>query len=524
MAIQLKSLAVIVSERVSCPRSGPPLVRPIDESMELTKIDIDPRPAQDDLPVAAHTIRGWLVRRALLSADIIGLLLAYLAAARLGGSDRTFDHLGFLIAFLMTLPAWTAGAKLYELYDRDDRRPDHSTVDDITRVFQLVTVGSWLTIAGLWLFTSNAPRAGALIFWFSAIVAIIFTRSVARFAVHRHRDYPQNTIIVGAGEVGQLVGRKILQHPEFGIRLVGFVDSEPKKMRGDLDELPVLGSPAEIMDIVRRNGIRRVIVAFSNDRHDLLVELVRSLRKLDVQIDLVPRLFEAVGPTVGVHIIEGMPLVGLPPARPSQLARTTKRVIDTVFAAAALVLAAPLLLLIAWRIKRDSPGPVLFRQERLGEGEHPFTLLKFRTMVNNTDDGPHREYLREIMDPSALPADDSLYKLKREDEVTRTGAWLRRTSLDELPQLINVLRGDMSLVGPRPCIPYETELYEPHHFDRFLVPAGMTGLWQVSARAHSTFKEALDLDAAYARNWSLRLDLWLLLRTPAVLIRSRETV
>jgi lipopolysaccharide/colanic/teichoic acid biosynthesis glycosyltransferase len=128
------------------------------------------------------------------------------------------------------------------------------------------------------------------------------------------------------------------------------------------------------------------------------------------------------------------------------------------------------------------------------------------------------------MDVSALPAENNLYKLSRPSDVTPAGGWLRRTSLDELPQLINVLRGEMSLVGPRPCIPYETEMYEPHHFDRFLVPAGMTGLWQVAARAHATFKEALELDAAYARNWSLRLDLWLLARTPPVLVRRRETV
>jgi lipopolysaccharide/colanic/teichoic acid biosynthesis glycosyltransferase len=128
------------------------------------------------------------------------------------------------------------------------------------------------------------------------------------------------------------------------------------------------------------------------------------------------------------------------------------------------------------------------------------------------------------MSTHAVPAANALYKLDRSSEITRIGAWLRRTSLDELPQLINVLRGDMSLVGPRPCIAYETDLFEPHHFDRFLVPAGMTGLWQVAARAHATMREALDLDAAYARNWSLRLDFWLLARTPLALLRGGGTV
>jgi lipopolysaccharide/colanic/teichoic acid biosynthesis glycosyltransferase len=144
-------------------------------------------------------------------------------------------------------------------------------------------------------------------------------------------------------------------------------------------------------------------------------------------------------------------------------------------------------------------------------------------MRQGTDDDPHRAYIREIMDPGAAPGPQSLFKLQRSDSVTRVGRWLRRTSIDEWPQLINVLQGSMSLVGPRPCIPYETEFFAPHHFERFLVPAGITGLWQVEARAHSTFAEALDLDVAYARGWSLALDLRLLLRTPLLMFRRRET-
>jgi len=178
---------------------------------------------------------------------------------------------------------------------------------------------------------------------------------------------------------------------------------------------------------------------------------------------------------------------------------------------------------IAVLIRRDSPGPVFFKQERLGIDMERFTLLKFRTMREGTEDAPHRDYIRGIMDPGAAPGHQALYKLARHESVTRVGKWLRKTSLDEWPQLLNVLRGDMSLVGPRPCIPYELEFFAPHHFERFLVPAGLTGLWQVEARAHSTFGEALDLDVAYARGWSLGLDLRLLMRTPLLMLRKRET-
>jgi lipopolysaccharide/colanic/teichoic acid biosynthesis glycosyltransferase len=188
-----------------------------------------------------------------------------------------------------------------------------------------------------------------------------------------------------------------------------------------------------------------------------------------------------------------------------------------------LLVTAPLFTYIAWRIKRDSPGPVFFRQVRLGQNQREFTALKFRTMKVDVDTSKHREYIARTMDPKVAPRGNGLYKLEREDAITDSGRWLRKTSLDELPQLINVLLGDMSLVGPRPCIDYETEHFLPHHFDRFLVPAGITGLWQVTARAQATFREALDMDVAYARGWSLGLDLRLLCRTPLQVLARKAT-
>jgi lipopolysaccharide/colanic/teichoic acid biosynthesis glycosyltransferase len=189
----------------------------------------------------------------------------------------------------------------------------------------------------------------------------------------------------------------------------------------------------------------------------------------------------------------------------------------------ALVLLAPLLVLIAWLIHRDSDGPIFFRQTRLGMDMREFTLLKFRTMQDGASAAEHEAYVRASMTDRISPERSGLFKLERADVVTGMGRWLRRTSLDELPQLFNVLRGDMSLVGPRPCLPYEAEMFLPHHYERFAVPAGITGMWQVMARAHATFREALDMDVAYARSWSLGLDLRLLLRTPLQLLRAKET-
>jgi exopolysaccharide biosynthesis polyprenyl glycosylphosphotransferase len=352
---------------------------------------------------------------------------------------------------------------------------------------------------------------------------VIGLRFAARTLARRHPAYVQNAIIVGAGDVGQLIARKVLQHPEYGINLLGFADANPKSLRRDVEDVHVFGGVGDVVDFVRSHDVDRVVVAFSQTQDELLLEVVRALRTDDVQIDVVPRLFDAVGPNSAVHTVEGLPLLSVAPVRIGRSSRLLKRVVDAVGASVLLVVTAPILLVVAWLIHRDSPGPVLFRQRRLGVDMRPFTLLKFRTMKDGTDDGPHREYVEQIMRVDALPSANNLYKLDRAGEVTRVGGWLRRTSVDELPQLVNVLKGDMSLVGPRPAIPYELELYEPHHFERFGVPAGLTGLWQVEARAHATFREALDLDVAYARGWSLNLDLRLLLRTPLLMLRRRET-
>jgi exopolysaccharide biosynthesis polyprenyl glycosylphosphotransferase len=287
--------------------------------------------------------------------------------------------------------------------------------------------------------------------------------------------------------------------------------------------LPVIGTPDQLTEIVQTHGVDRVVFAFSSDSHPDLLELARSLRDRGVQVDIVPRLFEVIGPKIEVHPVEGVPLIGLPPVRIPRSSQLLKRAVDVVGASIGLALAAPLFGLIALLIKLDSAGPVFFRQTRLGKDMREFTFLKFRTMRTGADDTAHRQFIAATMTSQAELGPNRLYKLERRDAVTRVGRWLRKTSLDELPQLLNVLRGDMSLVGPRPCIPYELEHFSPHHFDRFLVPAGLTGLWQVSARAHSTFGEALDLDVLYAHSWSLGLDLSLLARTPLQLLRSGAT-
>jgi exopolysaccharide biosynthesis polyprenyl glycosylphosphotransferase len=459
----------------------------------------------------------------LLAADVVGLSAAFVIA-ELGFRGNVIDSVGIYVesaVFALALSGWILAAKLSGLYDRDEERATHSTADELLNVFYLITAGVFLFYATSWLVGLSQPDQAKLsTFWLLALIGLIGARLLARALARRLAAYVQNTVVVGAGDVGQLVGRKILQHPEYRINLIGFIDAAPKKLRRDLRHVPIIGNPGEIIDIVRRKRVDRVIFAFSKGGHDELLQLVGALRKEGVQVDVVPRLFEAVSPNAALDAIEGLPLLGLAPMRIARSSRLLKRGVDIVGSSLLLLLTAPLMLVLVVLIRRDSPGPAFFRQTRLGIDMREFTLLKFRTMRDGTDDTAHREYVGRIMTADALPNSNNLYKLEQPDAVTRVGRVLRSTSLDELPQLLNVLRGDMSLVGPRPCIPYELELYAPHHFDRFLVPAGLTGLWQVEARAHSTFGEALDLDVAYARGWSVGLDVRLLLRTPLLMLRK----
>ena len=332
----------------------------------------------------------------------------------------------------------------------------------------------------------------------------------------------ESAVIIGAGEVGQLIARKLLRHPEYGIRPVGFVDTPPDHWRPDVAEVPIVGALGDVVSIVQRLAVDRVIVAFSRENDRETLEQIRPLVRLDVNVDVVPRMFELFGPRAGLADVEGIPLVRIAPRRRSATALRVKRGIDVVGASIGLILTAPLFVWAAWRIPRESPGPAFYRQTRLGENMREFTMLKFRTMTADADQSSHHAYVERAMNGEETAGTGELYKLDRRDVVTPTGRWLRRTSLDELPQLINVLQGTMSLVGPRPCLAYETEYFARHHYERFLAIPGITGLWQVTARAHASFPEALEMDVRYVRDWSLGLDLLLLVRTPAEVLRQRK--
>jgi exopolysaccharide biosynthesis polyprenyl glycosylphosphotransferase len=469
--------------------------------------------------------RGWLVRRVLLVADLAALVTAFCATQLLFGWKRAdagvVDPTMELLAFLATLPVWVVVAKMYGLYDRDVERNDHSTADDIGGLFHVVTVGAWV-VFGIAQLTSviELDFRKLALFWALAITLLAVARMLARAAAKRSSAYVQNALILGAGEVGQLLAQKIRRHPEYKINVVGFVDREPKPRAEGLDAVNVLGPPEDVEEIVRRHRIERVIVAFSGDRHEETLDVVRALSGLDVQTDLIPRLFEVVGTEAEIYTIEGIPAIGLPPFRLSRSSRVLKRTGDVALASLALLLLAPVFLITALLIKLDSRGPVFFRQHRIGEHEADFAMLKFRTM--HIDAEQRKRDVAHLSRHAAPGGDDRMFKIEHDPRVTRVGSLLRRYSIDELPQLFNVLKGDMSLVGPRPLIPEEHRYVNEWAKRRLDLKPGMTGLWQVLGRSAIPFSEMVKLDYIYASTWSMWKDLRLLGRTIPIVVRGNS--
>ncbi|HEY4620620.1 MAG TPA: sugar transferase [Gaiellaceae bacterium] len=467
--------------------------------------------------------RGWLVRRALALGDVTGLTLSFaltLSLAGSGGTDHVNDSYELLI-FAFSLPLWILVANFYGLYSDDEERTDHSTADDLFGVFHLVTVGSWLLfLAATFTDTANPSVERLVSFWLLAIALVTSFRAVARALCRRTETYLQNTLIVGAGEVGQLIGKKIGQHPEYGLNVVGFVDAEPKERQPGLGDLTVLGSIDELVPIARRFHAERVVIAFSNDSHEQLIHVVRSLKDLDVQIDIVPRLFEVIGTNVSIHNTEGVPMIGLPPLRLSRSAILAKRTLDFTASAVGLLLLSPLLLAVAVGIKLDSRGPVFFKQVRMGRGGKPFRIYKFRTMQVDADS--RKDEVRELSKHLADGGDSRMFKIPDDPRVTRFGKTIRRFSWDELPQLINVLKGEMSLVGPRPLILEEDSHVVDWRRQRLNLKPGITGIWQVLGRDDIPFEEMVKLDYLYVTNWSLMSDVKLILRTIPILFRSHS--
>ncbi len=420
-------------------------------------------------------------------------------------------------ALMLTSPALFLALKVCGMYDPRTRV---RILDRIPRIVGATNAYLVFLLVMSFVLDSSVSTRGYLIFFWALTILFLFCGRVILQASLSLAGIPdvimRNTLIVGAGKVGKQVARKLVRHEAFGLRPVGFVDDDPLFERFEEPELKglrVLGGMMDMQDIMREFEVEKVIIAFSGTSSEHLLDLASKCNKAGVECSIVPRLFEVITDEIAVNEIGGIPLIKLREKKLRGYRKALKAVEDYALATAALLAAWPLLLITAIAIKLDSPGPVFFRQERVGKDGRVFKCLKFRSMVENAEE------LREQL--AALnQAEGPLFKITQDPRVTRVGKWIRKFSIDELPQIFNVLAGHMSLVGPRPPIPKEVEQYKHWQTQRLNVKPGITGLWQVSGRSDLPFDEMVKLDLYYIETWSLWHDFKIILRTFSAILTS----
>ncbi|MBL8058314.1 MAG: sugar transferase [Anaerolineales bacterium] len=391
-----------------------------------------------------------------------------------------------------------------------------SWFSDLYRVFNATTTVGVIAFAVVF-FLRPLVYSRGLILW--AIVLTIGLLGLARLgqrltraALRRRGVGVARVLIVGAGEMGRTVMRTIVAQPELGYQIVGFVDDDLAKT--ELGRFKSLGRLEQLEVVLKAERVDETLITLPWMYQRQITAVVRACEKLGVRARVVPDLFRLSLSQLDVDEIGGIPLVGIKEASLPGLGRALKRGLDVVVAALVLLVMGLPMLLIAALIKLETPGPALFRQTRVGERGRHFTIVKFRSMRVGAEGEQDR--LRNHNEASG-----PLFKIKDDPRQTGVGRFIRRTSLDELPQFINVLRGEMSLVGPRPGLPQEVAQYQPWHRQRLEAPQGITGLWQVSGRSDLTFDEMCLLDIYYIENWSLGLDLQIALRTIPLLLFGR---
>lgn len=415
-----------------------------------------------------------------------------------------------------------------------------SYTQEAIKIFKAIAVSSLLTVAWAFLFRGgfsfrefSYSRAVFIFDFFFAIVLFGVFHLALRYVQSKFREREINllpTLVVGTNaEAGQTI-KELRERRDLGYRVIGTVDSSENSAIENLNlfetesAVPIVGKLDDLAGLIRDLEIQEVIITDNAIPSERLFEAMLQIsRKQKVEFRFAPSLFNLLPQKTSVEQIGVLPMVRLFREPLSEAARFIKRLSDLVISTVAILVLSPVWLFVSILIKLDSKGAVLFRQERVGMDGRIFLCYKFRTMSANSDDHLHREaYQKNIggdSDANAGDADEPVFgKVKDDPRVTRLGKRLRRSSFDELPQLLNVLKGDMSIVGPRPPIPYEVEEYDIWHRKRLDMKPGITGLWQVSGRNRLTFAEMVKIDLFYIENWSLWLDLKIILLTlPAVL-------
>jgi exopolysaccharide biosynthesis polyprenyl glycosylphosphotransferase len=438
--------------------------------------------------------RDARIRRLLAVADLTAAAIAVSVALVINGQAPNW-------AAVAAPPLIVLLCKLGRLYDRDEHVVRKSTLDQAPDLLEIATLYALLTwLASDAFVRDGLDKAAVASLWGTLLLGLVALRWTAR-KVGACTATPERLLLLGDGECATRVEQRIANGDSVRAVLVGRVALEPD----DRAQPKPLGPLADLDYILRAHQIERVVIAPSARSSDDQLDTIRLVKALGVKVSLLPRLFEVVGSSLEFDDLDGLTLLGLRRYGLSKTSWYLKRTFDIVGATAGLVVLAPVLTGIALAIRLTSSGPILFRQSRVGRRGECFEMLKFRTMYDGAD--------REKQQLLAYNETEGLFKLADDPRVTRVGRFLRRTSLDELPQLINVLRGEMSLVGPRPLVEEEDRKIASWHHRRREGTPGMTGVWQVLGSARVPLDDMVKMDYLYRANWSLWLDVKVLLRT-----------
>jgi exopolysaccharide biosynthesis polyprenyl glycosylphosphotransferase len=380
----------------------------------------------------------------------------------------------------------------------------------------------FLFIMSFLLDSSVATRGFLVFFWMLSIVFLFASRFLLQIILsitHTSDVVMRNTLIVGAGKVGKEVARKLVRHDTFGLRPIGFIDDDPlytEFREPELQGIGVLGRLDDLCRIIGDFDVEKVIIAFTGNGSEQLLDLASKCNKMGVECSIVPRLFEVITNEILVNEIGGIPLIKLREKKIEGYKRALKAAEDYLLGGLIFLIIWPILLATAIAIKLDSPGPVFFKQKRPGKNGKCFNCIKFRSMM----DGAENMQADLVNGDAEKEGNWLIWKDRNDPRITRVGKWIRKFSIDELPQIFNVLSGKMSLVGPRPSLKEEYEYYKEWHMQRLNVKPGITGLWQVSGRSDLPFDEMIKLDMYYIETWSLWTDFKVIMRTFSAIVSS----
>jgi exopolysaccharide biosynthesis polyprenyl glycosylphosphotransferase len=488
------------------------IFEPTTDSASLGRVGVSPSGAVRPRVSA----RRWLALAPV--ADALVLTFAVIVE-RLGGGAVGADNMS--VAWVVCFPAITmallAAGGLYHDRLRLQLLDDLRTIAGATAIASMATIALPVLIGAE---TSGLPAQGVRL-WLFATVYLTASRGgiISSVIASRRHEAAVPTLIVGAGSVGRLIAKRLSEHREIGLNPIGFLDKEPLAAGDDEPTLPVLGASWDLVDVVEAYGVEHVVFTFSTAPHEVMLRMVDECNRRGVRVTLVPRLFERIPRDMSVEYLGGIPLISIRPSSPTSWRVRIKYALDRMAGAILIVLTAPLLLMLALAVRLSLGRPILFRQVRVGRDGRTFEMLKFRTMRQSSGGADSAAVMRTDVAPGGVEG---------ADRRTRVGTFLRRSSLDELPQLLNVLFGDMSLVGPRPERPEFVDLFREHvrrYDDRHRMKSGITGWSQVNGlRGKTSLSDRVEWDNWYIENWSPWLDVKILSRTLVAVIRNAGAV